>query len=164
MKHVSVYPFKMEFLVLFYYFRCSSKHLLDSLQRVQNNAARLIVKVRKSSHITPHLMSLHWLPVNSRIDYKLASLCHSCLHGDAPEYLKTLIPLKEYSHEYKTRSRSDSTSLQEKPSTSQKTICDRCFSYAAPEVWKSIPIDLRVTPSSSTFKSGLKTHLFKRAY
>ena len=33
------------------------------LQRVQNNAARLVLKKRRRDHVTPLLKELHWLPV-----------------------------------------------------------------------------------------------------
>ena len=38
--------------------------LIERLQRIQNCAARLITRSRKSKHITPVLCELHWLPVN----------------------------------------------------------------------------------------------------
>ena len=139
-------------------------HLLKSLQLVQNNAARLIMKVKKSSHITPHLISLHWLPVNSRIEYKLASFCHACIQGNAPRYLSELIPLKEHTHGYGTRSRGDQTALLDRPARSQKSLGDRCFSHAAPEVWKTLPSNIRTIPSTSSFKSSLKTTLFNRSF
>ena len=39
-----------------------SKDKLNRLRRVQNSAARLILKVPRSEHITPLLKQLHWLP------------------------------------------------------------------------------------------------------
>ena len=36
------------------------------LQRIQNNAARVILRLPKSSSMTTHLKSLHWLPVRVR--------------------------------------------------------------------------------------------------
>ena len=40
---------------------------LNRLQRMQNIAARIITRTPKSSHITPILKELHWLPIKSRI-------------------------------------------------------------------------------------------------
>ena len=40
---------------------------ISKLQRVQNSAARLITKTRKTDHITPILRKLHWPPVHKRI-------------------------------------------------------------------------------------------------
>ena len=44
---------------------------INKLQPVQNAAARLICSVRRFIHVTPVLYSLHWLPVQIRIDFKI---------------------------------------------------------------------------------------------
>ena len=41
----------------------STDDVTSLLQRMQNNAARVILHLPKSSNITIHLKSLHWLPV-----------------------------------------------------------------------------------------------------
>ena len=38
---------------------CCPKYLLSKLQKVQNNAARLIFRTTRSAHVTPMLQSLH---------------------------------------------------------------------------------------------------------
>ena len=48
------------------------------LQQVQNYAARVILRLPKSSSITTHLKSLHWLPVKVRSTNKIACLCYHC--------------------------------------------------------------------------------------
>jgi len=48
-----------------------------------------VIKIPKSSHITPILRSLHWL--NERIEYKLLSLTHKVLTTSQPDYLHNLI-------------------------------------------------------------------------
>ena len=40
---------------------------LNKLQRVQNSAARIVTKSRRSDHATPILTYLHWLPIKYRI-------------------------------------------------------------------------------------------------
>ena len=40
-----------------------SSSSIDRLQRVQNCAARLVTGARRFDSITPHLKSLHWLPI-----------------------------------------------------------------------------------------------------
>ena len=51
------------------------QYLINRLQMVQNNAARLISKAPKTDHTTLHLRTLHWLPIDATIKYKLCSLC-----------------------------------------------------------------------------------------
>jgi len=48
----------------------------DPLQRVQNVAARLVLNLRIRDHVTPALKQLHWLPVASRIKFKLCLFMH----------------------------------------------------------------------------------------
>ena len=61
------------------------------LQRIQNAAARLVTLTRKSSHITPVLKELHWLPVGYRIMYKLLLIVFKSLNNLAPEYITCLL-------------------------------------------------------------------------
>ena len=42
-------------------------------------------------HISSRLAYLHWLPIGSRIQYKLASLCYNCLNSTAPVYMTELL-------------------------------------------------------------------------
>jgi len=55
-------------------------NLIQHLQSVQDAAARLTFRIRRSEHITPALISLHWLRVPERISFKLAVLTYdSCV-------------------------------------------------------------------------------------
>jgi aerobic-type carbon monoxide dehydrogenase small subunit (CoxS/CutS family) len=49
---------------------------LSRLQRIQNVAARILTGTPKSDHITPVLSSLHWLPIDQRIKFKIITLVH----------------------------------------------------------------------------------------
>ena len=59
------------------------------LQRVQNNAARLVFKKRRRDHVTPLLKELHWLPVKFRCQYKTATLAYRHFDGSLPPYLSS---------------------------------------------------------------------------
>ena len=72
---------------------CASQcpqYLLDKLQKVQNAAARLVCKAKKSDHIHLILETLHWLPVTHRIQYKISTTCFNSISGTAPQYLSDL--------------------------------------------------------------------------
>jgi len=60
------------------------------LQSALNAAARLIFHLRRSDHITDALVSLHWLRVPERIQFKIAVLTYRVLHGNASRYLGPL--------------------------------------------------------------------------
>ena len=59
-------------------------------QRVQNNAARIVVEAPKRSHASPLLRTLHWLPVQQRIEYKVALLTFKVRSTSMPSYLRLL--------------------------------------------------------------------------
>ena len=66
------------------------QYLLKRLGKVQINVARLMLKAPKTEHITPHLRTLHWLPIDVRIKYKLCSLCFGAITSTGPVYLSDL--------------------------------------------------------------------------
>ena len=47
------------------------EYSLSKLQKIQNTAARLVSKTKKSDHITPVLAALHWLRIKYRIVFKI---------------------------------------------------------------------------------------------
>ena len=102
----------------------SPKHIIDKLQKVQNAAARLVFRAKKRDHITPLLHSLHWLPVQARIDYKLSVLCHNFFSDSCPSYLADLLSV--YSPSRTLRSSADTRTLKV-PVTRTKTYGQRSF-------------------------------------
>ena len=133
--------------------------MTSHLQRIQNYAARVILRLPKSSSITIHLKSLHWLPVKVRSTYKIACLCYHSHSSTAPSYVTDMLHKKPL-HTRNTRSSSYTMPLL----SSKATLGDRSFSFASSSVWNSIPNDVRCAPSLSSFKSCLKTYLFCSVY
>ena len=66
---------------------------LNKLQRLQNLAARVICKVPRRDHITQQLVSLHWLPIRCRIEYKVLLYVYKIVYGLAPSYLSDLLDI-----------------------------------------------------------------------
>ena len=130
---------------------------LKLLQRFQNRAAKMVLGGRKSDHVTPLLISLHWLPVKARVTYKIALLAFRIIHGMAPQYLKELIELYTPSRSL----RSGTQCLLRVPKRSSVRLADRSFAHAAPSVWNSLPIEIRSIKNEDSFRSQLKTHLFR---
>ena len=136
----------------------STHDVTSHLQRIQNYAARVILRLPMSSSITTHhFTSLHWLPVKVRSTYKIACLCYHCHSSAALSYIIDMLHTKP-SHTRNTRSNSYTMPLLSRPAHSKATLGDRSFSFS---VWNSIPNDFRCAPSLSSFKSRLKTYLFR---
>ena len=65
---------------------------LNKLQRIQNHAARIVLRKPRHVSTTSLLRTLHWLPVKARIQYKIACLCFQCLsHNTMSPYLSDLL-------------------------------------------------------------------------
>ena len=124
---------------------------LSKLQRIQNTAARLVARVKKSDHISPVLRNLHWLPVRSRIIFKILLITFKALHGQAPIYITDL--LTRYNPTRTLRSSNQNLLLEPKSKT--VTHGDRTFSVAAPKLWNSLPQEIRSIDHLSSFKSAL---------
>ena len=130
------------------------------IQKIQNNAARLILKKSKRDHVTPLLKELHWLPVKYRIQYKLVTLAFLHFDGILPPYLSSSLCTYQPSRSL----RSSTERLLKIPKTDLKTFGERSFGYIPPTVWNSLPADLRASPSLPTFKVNLKTLYFRQAF
>ena len=108
------------------------------------------------------MCSLHWLPVKLRIDFKILLLTFKAIYGHAPGYLTDLIAIKE---QLRYHLRSASGSILKYPSLKlKKTLGDRAFSSAAPNLWNSLPLHIRLVDNFKRFRSCLKTHLFRLAF
>ncbi len=112
---------------------------LRPLQLAQNMAARLIVRARKSCHITPFLQELDWLPINERIEEKILKITFKSQNGLCPSYLSDLLSKKVYSRSLRS---ADGHSL-ETPLFKLRTVGDRSFSSVGPRLWNNLPLSLR---------------------
>ncbi len=65
--------------------------LINKLQLVQNAAARVLTRTRNYDHISPVLSTLHWLPIQHRIHFKILLITYKALNGLAPQYLSELL-------------------------------------------------------------------------
>ena len=136
-------------------------YMQERPQKFQNSEARLIFQCRKQNYTSTLLMSLHWLPINARIEYKLSVICHSFFLCLSPTYLSDLLLV--YIPKRNLRSSSDNRILCI-PKLRTKTFGHRSLSFAAATKWNSLPSELRHTNSIQKFKLALKTHLFRKFY
>ena len=108
--------------------------------------------------LTPLLIKLHWLPIQSRIVFKILLLTFKILHGTAPTYLDSLISLKPQSC-YNLRSSCETLLLKQPSFKSKVTLGDRSFTCAAPKLWNALPLEVRDSKSLDIFKSKLVQNL-----
>ena len=142
--------------------------LVRRLQSVLNAAARMIVILpflRRSDHITDALVNLHWLRVPKRIQYKIAMLTYEVLKGIAPPYLGPLVraaDLQTYGSTWSPFSQHYSSGR-----TAKQTFYDwqsNLWGYCCSDIEQSTGGRDDITNSISTFRSRLKTYLFRLSY
>ena len=128
-----------------------SKSLTAKLQRQQSMLARVVLQTNRLSSAGPLLNELHWLPVASKIQFKIATLTHKILSSGTPSYLSSLL-----NHYQPTRQlRSSSSNILVQPPSKIK-FSSHAFHTAAPFIWNGLPADVK---SFHTFKKMLKTHI-----
>jgi hypothetical protein len=139
-----------------------SKENFNRLQRIQNVLARVVVdktSVRPGASSTEILRQLHWLPIESRVKYKLASLTYKVQTYGSPTYLAELIncyvPVRPL--------RSSGANLLTVPRFNL-SFGSRSFRVSAPTIWNSLPHNVRASSSLTLFRRNLKTFLFESAF
>ncbi len=124
------------------------KKTIRQLQLIQNTAASIMTRTRKSENITPVLRSLHWLPVTFRIDFNVLLLVYKSLNGLGPKYIADMLT------EYKPNRplRSVGSSQLEIPRVHTKEG-EMAFSYFAPRSWNQLPEEIRCAKTLAALKS-----------
>ena len=125
-----------------------------------NAGARLIFQRRSSDHITDALVSLHWLRVPERIQYKIAVLAYKVLHGTAPRYLGPLDRVADLHGRRALRSASSSRLVV--PMFRLSTAGSRTFNVSGPRIWNELPEEVVSAPTFSSFRRRLKPFIFQQ--
>ena len=148
-------------LLQFHPFRISSKaDFTLSLQRVQNNAAKLVLTKSRYDHVTPPCKNCFGFWLKFRPQYKIATFVYRCFDGSLPGYLSQTL----CAYEPTRNLRLSCEKLLKVPKRNTKMFGEHSFSFLAPSVWNRLPSDLRNSSTLPLFKSILKTHLFMTAF
>ena len=68
-----------------------SKYNVAKLQKIQNALCRIVFRLDRTSHATPFLQNLHWLPITYRILFKYNLITFKAIKFSQPIYLSSLI-------------------------------------------------------------------------
>lgn len=129
---------------------------MNRLQVVQSMAARLALNQPPRTHSLPLLKSLHWLPIRSRIKFKICCLIHKTLNNSGPRYMTdSLTP-----HLPNRQLRSSGKALLVVLRVNKFRTGGKAFAYVDPRLWNKLPLALLVYPDLSKFRKLLKTELF----
>ena len=136
--------------------------MMDPFHHVQNAAVRMVKRLGSCDHITEARRNLHWLSIKYHVIYKLCILMHMVHIGCGPGYISELVSAMS-ALPGRSRLCSPGGKRYEIPVIHHK-IGERTFSYAGPAAWNSLPTTPTNLTDTQTFKSSLKTYLFKLVY
>ena len=117
--------------------------MCKAISAFQNCLARAVTRCPRLCSVTPLLKSLHWLPVQFRIKYKICTLTYKVIHSCQPIYLHNLLkPLN------RTRNLCSSDDDQLVVPRVSSKMGERPYSVAAPQLWNCIPLEIKKSKSS----------------
>ena len=109
-------------LVLLSVWSNTSEGNIDTIQLIQNYAARIIAVVQKFDHISPKISALGWLPIKEHLLYRDTLLMFKCINGQAPSYLCDKFKQRDQVHDRNTRSNEDLDIPKFRTCTGQRTF------------------------------------------
>ena len=131
------------------------------LQKIQNQASRILTRTPRCDHITEVLIYLHWLKVEQRIIYKILILTYeSFVDLFARLYLRE--PVKKKNKLANIRLADDCLLLVVPliSKGSSNTFFERSFIYAAHTEWNKLDGRIRKITNFDSFKREIKTTVF----
>ena len=122
---------------------------IRKLLYVQNFAARTNCNVKKYDHISPVLRNLCWLPINTQLYCRDATLTFKCMTDQAQEYLKSMYITRGSVSGRITRNFQRLNILLFKTATLQKTFYSKSVS-----IWNKLDPSLKWCKSRASFKTA----------
>ena len=129
------------------------ENLIKNPQRVQNTVARPVFNLWKYYCITPARVTLHWLPVKYRTEFKTLLIVFNGLHGKAPAYIQE-ITTPSKGKRYSTRSNEER--VLKIPKFKHDTFDKHAFAVFGP-----LACELAYVMKFQAFKWNLDWTLFK---
>jgi len=86
---------------------------------------------------------------------------YNIFHQRSPPYLKDLVAFSPSAHQRQLWSSTTRSAVVRRTRTH---IGQHAFSVSGPDVWNSLPTDIRLIDSQPSFRRALKTHLFNIAF
>ena len=103
------------------------------------------------------MFQYHWLPIEQRIIFKNLCFVFKSIHGIAPIEISNMINIRDISN-YSLQG----IILKESDFHPKSKIGQRAFSFHAPRLWNSLPLEIRISTNEDLFKKKLKSFLLSK--
>ena len=136
----------------------TSQSHLSKLQKLQNQAIRIITNTKRKSPITPQYYKLKILKVQDLYIYEIAKIMHQHSNKITSACFSTLFTNLTSIYARQTRSITDKNLYLPKYSTSR---CQKSVKFQGPKIWNSIPVNLRKNDLPNFKKKKYKQKLLE---
>ena len=126
-----------------------SNQLLDSLQKLQNKAARAVTKQDWNTPTKSVLKQCGWLSVKQLVVYHSSILVYKVMKAESPQF-------SMFSTEYTCNTRQARSGQVKATWRSDLHLSEESFRWRAAKYYNNLPADLRQAVSVSIFKTGLR--------
>lgn len=133
-----------------------SKSNIDLLQKLQNRAMRIILKVNRYTNVKLMLDTLGWLSVKQRMIWNSCVLIQKMIDNLTPSYLSNHVKLIKNKHRYDTRQSNQLEVIKTKTHTGEKSIIYMGYNW-----YNSLPKSIKNERRIHIFKKNLKEHVCK---
>ena len=134
---------------------------LNKLQRVQNQASKLVLRKGRLQGCpgSLRLEILHWLPVEKRIMFKVLVIVYKCFCNKAPGLVSSMLTRKFPD----SMPNEDDFNCDFHEGLYYPNLCigRRAFRFYAPRLWNVLPMFLRSSNTIEDYKKKLKTYLWQ---
>ena len=128
----------------------------DSLEKLQNEAARIVTELTRSASLAKLYSEIGWLSLSDRRSYQKLVIVYKSRNGLVPDFLKDLFPLNVASvSRYKFRNNDDYV-IQRRCTQ----LFANSFIPSSTELWNQLPLHIREENTLSSFKSSLLRNIF----
>ena len=126
---------------------------LQTLQKLQNRAARIVTKSNFDTPSIGLIQSLKWPTVSDIIRGETATTVYKSLNGLVPEYLSSLFRKRSTRNVRELRNTETDLSIPLRKTNNGQ----RAISFRGPKLWHSLELDVKQAPSLATFKRRIKS-------
>ena len=129
---------------------------------LQKRVIRAIAFEHFTSPTTPLFSDLKILKLCDLFKLKLLSFVYDCVNKISPSCFHSFFDLVQSVHQHGTRQATKSDIFLTQKNTSQYGL--RSVRYFGAKCWNDIPLDIKKSPSSISFRRKLKAFLFENNY
>ena len=127
----------------------ASGKYIDQVQKLQNRAARIILKIKPQLHFSVSSMHdiLEWQTIRSRQNVHLLTMIFKILNDMTPDYLKENVFYSPQIYHLRNKNL-----VLPKPRTNN---CKRTFFYRGAKLFNGLPQEIRNSQSLASFKTSI---------